>query len=932
LAYTFNDGLLSATGAATVSITTVNDAPIITSFAGDVLNYLEGALPTVLDQAPAAVVQDDSLDFDGGTLTAAIGTGGVPLEDILSVRAVGDITVDGANVRHLGTIIGTVAGGTAGAPLVVNLNIAATPLSVTALLRAIAYSNSSDLPTIAAREVAVTLVDGDGIANNGSDTTVATVTVQVTPLNDPPVIGNLTGDILAATEGGVALVINQGAAATVVDPDSLDFAGGSLTVAVTSGGIATQDALSLQNVGDISISGSDVSHLGTVIGTVAGGAAGTPLVVTLNASATHAAAAALINAIAYQNVSEAPATPRVVVFSLKDGDGVVNGGVDTGTATVSVNVAPINDPPAITNLSGDVLAYVEATGAKVIDQGTAASISDIDSLDFGTGTLTVAITANGVAAQDILSVQPVGGITVSGSNVSHSGTVIGTVAGGTSGANLVVTFNASATQAAATALLRAVSYQNTSATPSVNPRTVTLTLVDGDGVANGGLDMASVTTTITVTAVDAPDQISFQTGVFPTTGYTGTQDTKVREDNATGAFGTSNTLEMDGKPNITSFIKWDISAIPSGSAVQSASITINVVNTSLHTFNLYQMLRSWSESTATYNLAQTGVPWQIAGAQGATDRGTTVLGTVTSPSLGSVTINLNAAGVAAVQSWVNNSSQNFGLVFQNFDDVSTDDLDFSSANNTNALLRPKLTVAYVPSGASLPSSFNGPLRNTSNPFDVNNDVFVTPLDALIIINRLNTAEGEEGTGRRYFPDVTGDGIVAPLDVLLVVNFLNKLQVVDPNDNQEGEGGPEGEGLLLQSQDSGTLGSILDAESGTVAGLLSTLPLPTPTSQTGVVLATSMVDAGTVDLFNVELAGQSQRVAADVEEEVGYRLASILGDREPDEEFLSLDWHDDQDDEALFTMMELDHLTVTDDRESVFAEWPSHRGEDDDRWE
>ena len=111
-----------------------------------------------------------------------------------------------------------------------------------------------------------------------------------------------------------------------------------------------------------------------------------------------------------------------------------------------------------------------------------------------------------------------------------------------------------------------MSYQNTSATPSENVRTVTFTLVDGDGVANGGADTATATTTITVTPVDAPDMISFQRGVFPTTSYAGTQDTTVREDNPTGSFGTSATLEMDGKPNITSFIKWDISAAGSAPA------------------------------------------------------------------------------------------------------------------------------------------------------------------------------------------------------------------------------------------------------------------------------------------------------------------------------------------------------------------------------
>jgi hypothetical protein len=87
------------------------------------------------------------------------------------------------------------------------------------------------------------------------------------------------------------------------------------------------------------------------------------------------------------------------------------------------------------------------------------------------------------------------------------------------------------------------------------------------------LDTATATTTINITSVDTPDNMSFQKGVFPTTSYAGVIDTKVRSDQATGNFGTSATLEMDGNPDITSFIKWDITAIPAGSAVQSASLS-----------------------------------------------------------------------------------------------------------------------------------------------------------------------------------------------------------------------------------------------------------------------------------------------------------------------------------------------------------------------
>jgi hypothetical protein len=55
--------------------------------------------------------------------------------------------------------------------------------------------------------------------------------------------------------------------------------------------------------------------------------------------------------------------------------------------------------------------------------------------------------------------------------------------------------------------------------------------------------------------------------------------------------------------------------------------------------------------------------------------------------------------------------------------------------------------------------------------DVSGDGLVTPLDALLVINRINqSGEGESMPSLRE--DVNGDGQVSPLDVLLVVNQLN----------------------------------------------------------------------------------------------------------------------------------------------------------------
>ena len=70
-----------------------------------------------------------------------------------------------------------------------------------------------------------------------------------------------------------------------------------------------------------------------------------------------------------------------------------------------------------------------------------------------------------------------------------------------------------------------------------------------------------------------------------------------------------------------------------------------------------------------------------------------------------------------------------------------------------------------------------PFHNDDNPYDVDGNGTVTPLDALAIINYLNIyGPGPVGPGDPgYGYDVNGDGQVTALDALLVINILNTIQ-------------------------------------------------------------------------------------------------------------------------------------------------------------
>lgn len=68
-------------------------------------------------------------------------------------------------------------------------------------------------------------------------------------------------------------------------------------------------------------------------------------------------------------------------------------------------------------------------------------------------------------------------------------------------------------------------------------------------------------------------------------------------------------------------------------------------------------------------------------------------------------------------------------------------------------------------------------HNDMIPKDVNGDFVISPLDALVVINRLNTQGsgslvGQAPTDRASFVDVDGDNTLSPLDALAIINALN----------------------------------------------------------------------------------------------------------------------------------------------------------------
>ena len=80
-----------------------------------------------------------------------------------------------------------------------------------------------------------------------------------------------------------------------------------------------------------------------------------------------------------------------------------------------------------------------------------------------------------------------------------------------------------------------------------------------------------------------------------------------------------------------------------------------------------------------------------------------------------------------------------------------------------------------------------PYKNPTNGLDVNGDGKVTPIDALNVINYLNSSAPSTltlpHTAAAPYIDVNGDGSVTPLDALLIIDYLNTLP---PSGSSEGE--------------------------------------------------------------------------------------------------------------------------------------------------
>jgi hypothetical protein len=219
--YTVSDGQGgTATGSVQVTVTPVNDAPVVITSAGTV-NYVENAALLAID--PGITVTDlDSATLAGATVQI---TGGCTSgEDVLAIPP---------PPNDLAAPLQAITTTYDAATCTLTLTGVASVASYQAALRSVAYANSSDTPATIARVVRFTVDDGQAANNTGS----ASRNLSVTAVDDAPV----------AVADSATVVEDSGATAIPVLDNDTDVDGGPKaigsitqpargTVVITGGG------------------------------------------------------------------------------------------------------------------------------------------------------------------------------------------------------------------------------------------------------------------------------------------------------------------------------------------------------------------------------------------------------------------------------------------------------------------------------------------------------------------------------------------------------------------------------------------------------------------------------------------------------------------------------------------------------------------------
>ena len=191
-----------------------------------------------------------------------------------------------------------------------------------------------------------------------------TLGTTIVSVNDAPLLYS-TGTAHGFMENGAPVALVD--AVTVSDIESSHFPGGTLSISATNGqpddGLVILTDLGLA----VDLAAGTIAYNSQLIANITG-----PGQVTFTANADAAAVSVLIRSLAYTNGSDDPTGgTRQVLITFTDGGGTDNGGHDSATISAMVNVIPVNDPPAWSEIGSDSsFATVTETNGELSKSGT----------------------------------------------------------------------------------------------------------------------------------------------------------------------------------------------------------------------------------------------------------------------------------------------------------------------------------------------------------------------------------------------------------------------------------------------------------------------------------------------------------------------------------------------------------------------------------
>lgn len=363
--------------------------------------------------------------------------------------------------------------------------------------------------------------------------------------------------------------------------------------------------------------------------------------------------------------------------------------------------------------SGDLIYGIGQPGLGIDGR---AVLTDTNTASYNGSTLTITLTANGTA-DDRLEIRNSGTgpgqIGVSGNNVTYGGTTVATFAGGTGTTPLVITFNAASTPDAAQATLRNVTFRNVNSSPSLNRRSVSVTLSRTGGYAvnaTGGVRVGLLRVT------------EFQEGADHGYGpYTGEADVEILQSSPNTSFpsggGAGLTIDWPDAGGINQaevLMRYDnilgnaFGQIPTNAILVYAELILyvppDIANTQGDGSPLYRMLIPFDATNETWTSIGNGIDADGIEARTEFDSQIGVSGAAGDSGVGF----LHAGVTADIQAWANGEVNN-GWGMPGWPG-GTDALSFSPSEAASIDFRPRLRIMWLPAGtasASFRQNVNG---------------------------------------------------------------------------------------------------------------------------------------------------------------------------------------------------------------------------------